>query len=369
MLKISNDNLIAFHPGYYVKRYLDDQDMKQSELADRLNTNEKRASELVNGKIELDDNLIEGLALVFGTSESMWKNLNDKYLKIKEQINRQNQLEEEKNIQKQMDYKFWENLGLVKQTSNTIDKISELRRIFHISSLKVLENRDFLVQYKTAVPEVKNKNVINSNAWVQTALNIGHLKEVSSIDLEYLRSKLPEIRKMTRDDPEKFMPKLNNIFSKSGVAFVIIPNLKNCGVNGAVKWLGKDKVLLAMNDRRKYADVFWFALFHEIRHVFQQKKGHIIISSDKNIGLRSVLDIDTLEYDANTFAQDYLINQKQYEEFVAKNNFSSTSVKEFSDKIDIHSGVVVGRLQRDNYIEYNQLNNLRQKYNIIAKNS
>ena len=48
------------------------------------------------------------------------------------------------------------------------------------------------------------------------------------------------------------------------VALVLLPNLKNCGVNGAVKWLGKDKVVLVLNDRRKYADTFWFALFHEI---------------------------------------------------------------------------------------------------------
>lgn len=75
-----NENLIAFHPGYYVKEYLTDQGMKQSELAERLNTSEKNISNLVNGKIDIDDALAEDLAVALGTSSTLWKNLNDRYL-------------------------------------------------------------------------------------------------------------------------------------------------------------------------------------------------------------------------------------------------------------------------------------------------
>ncbi|MFC6176232.1 helix-turn-helix domain-containing protein [Companilactobacillus huachuanensis] len=366
MLKISNENLVAFHPGYYVRRYLEDQNMNQRELADRLNTNEKTVSQLINGKIELDSELIEGLALVLGTSESLWKNLNDKYLETKGQIEKQNRLDAEKNVQRQLDYKFWENLGVVKHTNKTVEKISEMKKFFRVSNLMVLENRDFLVQYKTVIPEVKDKNVINSNAWIQTALNMGDLEDVESINLEYLKSRLPDIRKMTIEDPETFMPKLRIILKQAGVAFVVIPNLKNCGVNGAVKWMGKDKVLLVMNDRSKYADIFWFALFHEIRHIFQKKKGHIIVSAEKNIGLKSALDLDRLEKDADDFAKNYLIDQTKYDEFVKEKDFSGESVEKFAEKNQINSGIVIGRLQQEKYLGYSQLNDLRQKLTVSA---
>ena len=75
--------------------------------------------------------------------------------------------------------------------------------------------------------------------------------QVKPLDLKYLKSKLPEIRRMSLKNPETFMPQLKEIFAKSGVAFVVVPNLRNCGVNGAVKWLGKQKLLTAINDRRK----------------------------------------------------------------------------------------------------------------------
>lgn len=86
LAKLSDDSLIAFHPSYYVRRYLDTQGMKQSELAKRLNVSEKVVSNLVHGKINLTDELAEGLALVFGTSTALWINLNRIYFEKKRKI-------------------------------------------------------------------------------------------------------------------------------------------------------------------------------------------------------------------------------------------------------------------------------------------
>lgn len=364
-----NENLIAFHPGYYVKEYLNYQGMKQSELAERLNISEKTVSYLVNGQMNVDNDMADKLALVLGTSPILWKDLNNKYLETKDKIDKEKQLEEEKLILQQMDYAFWSRNGLVKQTSKLSEKVDELKKFLRISSLEVLEKSDFLVQYKTSIGEVKTKNTINANAWVQTALNLGNLQKVDSINLSYLKAQLSVIRSMTMENPENFIPKLEGIFKHAGVAFVIIPNLKNCGINGAVKWLGNDKVLLAINDRRKSADLFWFALFHEIKHIFQQKKGHIIVTSEKGLELDSPLNMQLLEKDADNFAQNYLIDQDEYDKFVAKQDFSYHTVETFANKIAIQPGIVIGRLQRDKYVPFDHLNSDKQRYKIIFNNN
>ena len=41
MNKIEYEELIAFHPGYYVKDYIEDQGITQEELAKKLNLKEK----------------------------------------------------------------------------------------------------------------------------------------------------------------------------------------------------------------------------------------------------------------------------------------------------------------------------------------
>ena len=76
------------------------------------------------------------------------------------------------------------------------------------------------------------------------------------------------------------------------------------GVNGAVKWINDERVVLAMNNRRLDADIFWFSLFHEIRHVLQKKTKTVFIS----YGEKEMIEInEKLEEDADNFATNFLI--------------------------------------------------------------
>lgn len=365
MNKIEYEELIAFHPGYYVKDYIEDQGITQEELAKRLQTTPKYVSDLVNGRINLTDEMVLKLSIVFGTSTTMWLNLNQKYIEKKLEIEKRIQLDKECELVRQIEYKFWVELGLAKATRVATEKVMELQRYFKVSSLSVLSERDFLVQYRTSVPEVTDVNVINANAWVQTAINIGSGMDVEPYDKKKLSAAIPEIRGMTVQDPKKFYPRLKELLASCGVALVLLPNLKNCGVNGAVKWLGKDKVVLALNDRRKYADTFWFALFHELGHVLQQRVKVLLVSEKNKAGLETDALIQKLETEADLFSQDTLIPKDEYLEFIGDNprGFTSDSVRAFAKKINILPGIVVGRLQQDQYLTYQtNLNSLKIKY-------
>ena len=81
MNKIEYQELIAFHPGYYVKDYIDELGITQEELSKRLQTTPKYVSDLVNGRINLTDEMVLKLSIVFGTSTKLWLNLNRSILK------------------------------------------------------------------------------------------------------------------------------------------------------------------------------------------------------------------------------------------------------------------------------------------------
>ena len=278
MNKIEYEELIAFHPGYYVKNYIEEQGITQEELAKRLQVTPKYVSDLVNGRINLTDEMVLKLSIVFGTSTTMWLNLNQKYIEKKLEIEKRKQLDAECELVRQIDYKFWVELGLVKATRVATEKVQELQKYFRVSSLSVLKSEIFLCNTERCLSDVTDINVINANAWVQTAINIGSEEQVEVFDKKRLSAAIPEIRSMTVKHPKEFYPRLKELLASCGVALVLLPNLKNCGVNGAVKWLGRDKVILALNDRRKYADTFWFALFHELGHVLQQRIKILLIS-------------------------------------------------------------------------------------------
>ena len=205
------------------------------------------------------------------------------------------------------------------------------------------------------------KSMVNSRAWFQIALNHAKEIDVSPFSSEKLKSYLPEIREMTTKDPSSFLPRLKQIFSECGVAFVILPHLKNSGINGAVKWINTDKVVLAMNDRKKYADTFWFSLFHEIQHVLQQKIKTVFVSCIDNI---SQFD-KQLEDEADKFAQDYLIPPKEYLKFCPTKYTSDNEIISFAERIGIHPGIVAGRMQHDGIISQSRCTKLKDKYIVL----
>lgn len=359
-------DLIAFHPGYYVKDLIEEMEITQDEFAKRLGVSGKTISKLVNGHIPLSDELALGLSLMFGTSTDVWKNMQQTYdLKCIE-IDKKKQMDEEIELAKLIDYKFFKDLGLVQATRNSYEKVRELCKCFQVHSLSILLKDDFLVNYRVATSNINDKHMINTKAWLQTAINIGRNTESKSFDAKKLELYIPEIRNMTLQSPEVFLPRLKKIFYDCGVTFVLLPHLKNSDINGAVKWINGKKVILAMNDRRTFADTFWFSLFHEIKHVLQQKHTLTLVNLNSKELEKTVEDLNVkLENEADLFAQNTLIPSEEYDRFISMKTYSRQDICNFAKSINIHPGIVVGRMQKDRVLEFYELNDLKDKYKIV----
>ena len=130
-----------------------------------------------------------------------------------------------------------------------------------------------------------------------------------------------------------------------GARFVILPYLKNSGINGFLQWKSEGPSI-AINSRRKSHDLFLFTVFHEIKHILQGQNTKFILDLDK-----SNFD-DELKIGANEFARDILILPKEYEQFISQGKFDEAEVINFSEKTSIPPEVVVGRLHYEKYIEY-----------------
>lgn len=146
MNKIMYKELIAFHPGYYIKDLIDELGMTQDELAKRLGSSGKNISDLINGKCNLSDEMALKLSIVFGTTIDMWLNLNKTFISKKLEIEKRILEDEQCELIKYIDYNFWVNLKLVKQARKSTEKVRELQKYFKVSSLEVLKRHDFLVQ-------------------------------------------------------------------------------------------------------------------------------------------------------------------------------------------------------------------------------
>jgi addiction module HigA family antidote len=354
-------DIVAFHPGYYIVDIIEDMEISQAEFATRMGTTAKTLSKVINGQANISNDLAKKLSVMLGTSVEVWQNLQNTYDRKLIEIQQTRDFDDQAEIVKQIDYQYFVKVAGLPQAKELKEKVVNLCKFFKVADLRIMLQPDFLVSYRTGISTTSEKNVINSRAWIQTAINLSKSIDTKPFDANRLKVFLPELRGMTVQKPDEFLPRMREIFAECGVAFILLPHLKNAGVNGAVKWVSEERVVLAMNNRELDADKFWFSLFHEIRHVFQQKIKTIFISSSAEV----MMDINSkLEKDADNFAQNYLIPRAELKKFAPTQSTTDDEIISFAESIGIHPGIVAGRLQHEDIIPRNRCAELKEKINI-----
>lgn len=91
-------NKIAFHPGYYIKEYIDEMGLTQEDFANRLGTTPKNISYIIRGEQDISIDLATKLSRVIGTSVKYWINLQNEYDTLILEFNNKNELNEEKKV-------------------------------------------------------------------------------------------------------------------------------------------------------------------------------------------------------------------------------------------------------------------------------
>ena len=327
---IEYEDVIAFHPGYYIKELVEESGLTQEDFAKRLDTTPKNLSLLVRGEQSLSIDVALKLSRMLGTSVIYWLNLQNAYDAIIAEHKSEEELIEERGVFKYLDYKYFrENYKLPDLPRKTDEQIKELREFLKVSTLTVFRKRDMAVSFRTATESLTEANIES----IKYALTL------------------------TRNHKE-FYSLIKREFEQAGVILVILPNIPGSNINGATKKLG-DNIMLMINDRRLNADSFWFTLFHEIGHIIN---GDFGISFDKKFSEQ--------ENKADEFAENCLIDPDEYKEFVNNNKFNLYDIERFANRIDRDPGIVLGRLQNDGLVRYDDvtLNSLRHKYIVKTNN-
>ena len=76
---IEYEDVIAFHPGYYIKELVEESGLTQEDFAKRLDTTPKNLSLLVRGEQSLSIDVALKLSRMLGTSVIYWLNLQNAY--------------------------------------------------------------------------------------------------------------------------------------------------------------------------------------------------------------------------------------------------------------------------------------------------
>ena len=339
---------IAIPPGMTIREQLENRKMSQKEFANRMDMSEKHISRLINGKVELSHDVALRLESVFGIPAKFWNNLEAIYREKEARVHEELDMEYDEEIAKKMPYAKCAGFGWIPKTKNIKEKVTNLRKFFEVANLKALEHLKIPgIVYRKANSSISSDYSLAM--WAQKARVEARTINTDPIDIKLLKQSMPTIRALSNTDPLCFCDEVRTLLAKCGVALVFLPHIKGSFLHGATFTDG-NHIVLGLTLRGCYADKFWFSLFHEFGHIIC---GHISEITD---------DSESNEDEADRFAQNTLIPEKQYKEFLERGRFSQSEITYFASLIGIAPWIVLGRLQKENYVSYKYFSSLKTKY-------
>ncbi len=348
---IRSRNIVATPPGATIKEQLVDRGMSQKDFAARIDMSEKHVSRLINGEVQLTPDVALRLEMVLGIPSNFWSKLEAIYREKLVRADAEKIMEADIVLAKKFPYKEMAKNNWVPETRKETERVENLRKFFEIVHLGLLRQETLIPNLACRRLKLTDKSDYALIAWAQKAKLEARKTETKLINLKGLESAIPRIRSMTGMNPDDFLPKLSNLLADCGIALVLLPHFGGSFLHGASFMDGR-KIVVGLTVRGKDADIFWFSFFHELAHILRG-----------DIGKTNGLD-DEDECEADAFARHTLIPDEQYEVFVTEQTFDPASIIWFAKQVGIDPGIVLGRLQRDGYVEYNRYNHLKTKYSI-----
>lgn len=343
---------LIIHPGETLREILEDREMSQKELAIRTGMTEKHISTVVKCQKNISVAFAKKLEYALGIDASFWINLQanyDRELLEFEEVN--NITEVELNILKPLKQvtEYLVTRSWLNENINEAEKVLCLRKILAVSNLTAIPHITYNAAYRAQVATNINVDTYVLYAWQRICELVTKDIVVSDeLNISLLRNSISEIKRSMFEDISIVQGKLENIFAKCGIAFRIVKHFKGAPVQGFIKKTDDEKLILCMTIRQNRADIFWFTLFHEIGHIINEdiKQRFIDFNSTQS----------DIEAKADTFARDVLMNARDYKEFVMRRDFSLSAINAFAKEQGVRSYIVIGRLQSDEILGWEQYN-------------
>ena len=350
------------HPGETVAEYLEVNAWSQRELSRRSGVTTKVISEICNGKTAITPPTAISFEKVLGRPASFWLGLQSLYDEHKARDEQPFTAKALASWEKRFPVREMRKLKFSLPDAAT--DADSLLQFFGVSSPS---NWDSVWGASSvAYRQSKHSKGVDDAvaAWVREVEITAQSIPLRTFDESKLRSSVNTFRGLTRKRVDDALPDVQALCARVGVAFVIVPALPRTGISGCARWLQGQRATIGLSLRYKTDDQLWFTFFHELGHVLLHRARNIILvdNVEKNLTDDSIdPEMKDVEQQANVFARDQLIPRESFSSFSQSGNFKTNDILSFAESIGIAPGIVVGRLQWEGLLSYNQGNFLKQK--------
>lgn len=328
----------AFPPGEFIREEMEERGWSQLDLASILGRDTRVVNEILTGKRAITTETAQGLAEAFGTDAQLWMNLQTSY-DLWRSHNRDEAVSRRAKLFSLAPIRDLVKRGWIEQ-SESIDVLE--KRVCDFLSLKsVDDDLRFSFAAKTSLSTTTSAQI----AWLYRASQLARSTDADLFSEKRLTACIAELRRLMGDAEEaRHIPK---VLAAAGIRFVVVEPLPRTRIDGACFWLDPNSPVIALSLRFDRIDSFWHALGHELGHVSRRDAASLDVDLDEE-------QKEEAEIEANLFAADLLIPDRQLDGFIARVSplYSHVKIQGFAARMGVHPGIVVGQLQHRKEINY-----------------
>lgn len=348
---------LVIHPGETISDILEIRNITQAELADRAGLSAAYVSSVISGKKDISSNFAMALEYTLGIPKSFWLNLQARYDAELLEINETSSItEDEIAVRNQLNdiARYLRSRKMIPVGEKKTESILSIRKALQISDLRNLEKISTVSAFRMGTTENVNPYIVG--AWVRICQILGETSAIDKkFDINSLDSLITDLKQIMLNAQETPQHDLKAVLNSYGIDFIIVRHFRGAPVQGFINKKADETYQICMTLRRAFADIFWFSLFHEIGHIVN---GDLLKS-------KSFVDDGTditKENKADKFASDMLLTPDAYAQFIKTNNFKISAILDFAKEQGVAPFIVIGRLQKEGFLEYSQYSQYKLRY-------
>lgn len=330
-----------FPPGEFLKDELESRGWTQTEMAEIMGRPTRLINEIIAGKKTITPETAIQLGDCLGTGPEVWLNLESQYQlsKIKATdgvISRRAKL-----------YELFPVREMIRRGWIVASKNIDVLESQFLTFFNIKESDDEIIFCHSAKKtNAQSDATVIQKAWLFRAKKIASEMVTPKYSEIKLRNSLQTLSGLLSAPEEvRHVPR---ILHECGVRFIVIEPIPGTKIDGACFWLNEKNPVVVLSLRLDRIDNFWFVLRHEIEHVLcnHGREGGFLLDTDIDGAVNNPVDEE--ERQANISAAEFCVNSEEFNSFYMRLYpfFSETRVLQFSSRINIHPGIVVGQLQK-----------------------
>ncbi len=330
------DNTELYSPGDLIREELEARGWLQQDLADMMGKSHVLVSEVVNGKRSITDETAAALAEAFGTSETLWLNLDHQYRKARRGAEEPDKRSTRATLYSRVPMRAIIKRGWVLESKDVFAMRDRALAFVEQESLDGEWEFDHAARKSSAYGITTPEQM----AWLCRARQLARILTVQTTwKPNRIEDLVAEIQRLTMH--EAALRSVSQVLSDFGVRLVVVERLPGLKMCGATFWLSSNEPVIALSLLHNRIDNVWHTIMHELGHVANKDR----LAVDEQV-LRSESERPDSEIKADEFAVGRLVPQDRLDDFCRRVGpmYSYVRIKGFAKLQKVHPGIVAGQL-------------------------